>query len=185
MAYYITDVELLFSTQPFLVAGQSAAVDNSCTMITPNRADQVPLETAANAVVTIPAKLAKRNLLIQVTVDGMTQLVPYMPASICCSVSVCVVRSYCCWPCSRGRCLAQFRETQGVVEVTDAQGKRLPRTYVKVYAKIRGQEEAQFHKVRNMLRLYCLAVHKVTCVTCRMATLIFAGALITCRSLLR
>ena len=86
VAYYVTDIELLFSTQPFMVAGKAAAVDNSCALVAPNRADRVALESAGTAVVAIPAKLAQRNLLIQVTVDGLSELVPYMPASINCTV---------------------------------------------------------------------------------------------------
>eukprot|EP00730_Choanoeca_flexa_P005743 TRINITY_DN12010_c0_g2_i3.p1 TRINITY_DN12010_c0_g2~~TRINITY_DN12010_c0_g2_i3.p1 ORF type:complete len:1507 (+),score=445.65 TRINITY_DN12010_c0_g2_i3:292-4521(+) len=121
--FYVTDIELLFSTSPFMVAGKTTAVDNSCTMVAPNLTDKATL--VDNAVdVALPRKLANRNLLIQVTLQGMTELVSYMPASIKCT----------------------YRETQGIVQVTSAEDKRLPRVYVKVYAKIKGQTKAQFHK---------------------------------------
>jgi hypothetical protein len=86
ISYYVTDIELLFSTQPFMVAGKTASVDSTCTLVAPNRADNLALEPAGTATMNIPAKLAQRNLLIQVTVDGLSELVPYMPASINCTV---------------------------------------------------------------------------------------------------
>ena len=118
--YYVMDVELLFSRNPFVqqFSGQFSA-------IRPNLTTEVALpEGQTTFKATIPESLHNRNVLIEVTGAGQTRSQPYYANSL----QVQVVENY------------------GQVRVTHAKtGKPVAKAYVKVYART-GSGEVKFYK---------------------------------------
>lgn len=118
--YYLMDVELLFSRKPFASPsdGQFAFTKPHATKVVTLPADQAKL------AVQLPADLANRNVLVEVTAAGKTRAVPYFATAM----DVKLVENY------------------GQVKVADADaGKPLPKVYVKVYAKL-ADGTIKFHK---------------------------------------
>ncbi len=115
--YYLMDVELLFSRTPFVQqSGQSFAV------IRPNKSVVVPVQ-ADKAVVQVPAELAAKNLLVEVTGGGKTRSAVYYAGAVGVSLA----------------------ESYGQLTASGADGKPLPAVYVKVYART-ADGRVLFHK---------------------------------------
>jgi hypothetical protein len=107
--YYLMDIELLFSRNPFVQQDGGALV-----AIQPNRKDQIEIaEQRGNRSLDIPKELANRNLLVEVTSGAITQSqVIYAN-----SMNVTVVDSF------------------GRLQVTSGAGQPVDKAYVKVYAR--------------------------------------------------
>jgi hypothetical protein len=118
--YYPMDVELLFSTNPFVqqAGGQFA-------YIRPNRTQEVKLPAGqARLVIPLPEELVKRNVLVEITAAGKTRAVAYYPTAM----DVTVTEGY------------------GQVKATDAAtGRPLPKVYVKTYVRT-ADGRVKFHK---------------------------------------
>lgn len=118
--YYPMDVELLFSTSPFVQqsGGQFAS-------IRPNATKEIKLPEKQNKlVVPLPEEFASKNVLVEIVAAGKTRAVPYYATAM----SVNVTENY-----------GQLRVTES------AGGKALPKVYVKVYAKL-ADGTVKFHK---------------------------------------
>ena len=118
--YYPMDVELLFSTNPFVTqsGGQFAN-------IRPNASKDVTLpKDGGKADIPLPAEFANRNVLIEVTAAGKTRSLPYYATAMTVNVT----------------------ENYGQLKASDtAGGKGIAKVYVKVYAKL-ANGEVKFHK---------------------------------------
>ncbi len=118
--YYPMDVELLFSTNPFVTqsGGQFAN-------IRPNASKDVTLpKDGGKADLPLPAEFANRNVLVEVTAAGKTRSLPYYATAMTVTVT----------------------ENYGQIKASDAAGgKGLGKVYVKVYAKL-ANGEVKFHK---------------------------------------
>jgi hypothetical protein len=118
--YYPMDVELLFSSNPFVQqsGGQFAS-------IRPNKFEEVKLAKGqAKTSIALPADFATKNVLVEVTAGGKTRAIPYYATAI----SVTMTENY------------------GQLKVTEAAaGKALSKVYVKVYAKL-ADGSVKFHK---------------------------------------
>jgi hypothetical protein len=118
--YYLMDVELLFSRNPFVqeVSGPFAS-------IRPNAVKHVKLPAKqSKTAIPLPGELASRNLLVEVSAAGRTVAHPYYANSM----NVAMLESY------------------GQLRVTDsADGKSLSKVYVKVYARL-ADGSVKFHK---------------------------------------
>ena len=118
--YYRMDVELLFSTNPFVgrSGGQFASVR-------PNATELVALPKGRTKhTVPLPAEFDGKNVLVEVTAGGKTRAVPHFATTM----SVYLTEGY------------------GQVRVTDAAaGQPVPKAYVKVYAKL-ADGSVKFHK---------------------------------------
>jgi hypothetical protein len=110
--YYLMDIELLFSRNPFVqqFSGQFSS-------IRPNRSEKLALPPGqATVTFPLPEELHSANLLIELVGGGKTQAHAHYANSL----------------------TVQLNENYGQLQVTDAgSGKPLPTTYVKVYAKMR------------------------------------------------
>jgi hypothetical protein len=118
--YYFMDVELLFSTSPFVQrAGAQFAT------IKPNGTELVKLPPARNKhVFPLPAEFEGRNVLVEVSAAGKTRAVPHFATTMMVNVS----------------------ENYGQLQVTEtAGGKAVGKVYVKVYAKL-ADGSVNFHK---------------------------------------
>jgi hypothetical protein len=118
--YYLMDVELLFSRNPFVQQSGSQYAS-----IRPNRTSEVKLPPEkATTSIALPEDLAKRNVLIEVTAAGKTRSAVYYANAMD----------------------VKFTENYGQVRVTDASGKKpLAKVYVKVYARL-ADGSVKFHK---------------------------------------
>jgi hypothetical protein len=118
--YYPMDVELLFSTSPFVQqsGGQFAS-------IRPNATKELKLPEKQNKLaVPLPDEFASKNVLVEIVGAGKTRAVPYYATAMSVNVT----------------------ENYGHLRVTDtAGGKALPKVYVKVYAKL-ADGSVKFHK---------------------------------------
>ena len=118
--YYPMDVELLFSTSPFVQqsGGQFAS-------IRPNATKEIKLPEKQNKlVVPLPEEFASKNVLVEIVAAGKTRAVPYYATAMTVNVT----------------------ENYGHLRVTDtAGGKVLSKVYVKVYAKL-ADGTVKFHK---------------------------------------
>jgi hypothetical protein len=108
--YYLMDVELLFSRNPFVQqsGGQFASIRPNFTqdMKLPPKQKQVEFR--------LPEELAKRNVLVEVSAGGKTRSAPYYASAMD----------------------VKLTENYGQLRVTDSQsGKALPKVYVKCYAR--------------------------------------------------
>ena len=117
---YEVDLEVLFSRNPF--AGSFAGQFGS---IRPNRSLSVDLDgDGPTTRVPLPADLARRNLLVEVTAGGVVRSQPYYSTGMA----------------------ARVIEPYGQVAVTRvADGTPLPKVYVKVYARL-DDGSVVFHK---------------------------------------
>jgi hypothetical protein len=118
--YYLMDVELLFSRNPFVQqsGGQFAS-------IRPNLTREVKLAVGqAKATIPLPEDLAKRNVLVEVTAAGKSRAAAYYANAMD----------------------VKFTENYGQVRVADVVGgKPLAKVYVKVYARL-ADGSVKFHK---------------------------------------
>ena len=118
--YYLMDVELLFSRNPFVKAsgGQFASIK-------PNQTADLKLPAGRNKVaIPLPDELAKRNVLVEISAAGKTR----SQASFANAMDVKVTENF------------------GALRVTDAiDNKPLPKVYVKVYARL-ADGSVKFHK---------------------------------------
>ncbi|NQU24829.1 MAG: hypothetical protein HQ567_26400 [Candidatus Nealsonbacteria bacterium] len=116
--YYLMDVELLFSQNPFV-----QKVSSQFSNIRPNATASVELpEKAADFSVPLPEQFHNRNVLVEIIGGGQTKSQPYYSNSMA----------------------VQVIENYGQVRVT-AVGKPLPKVYVKVYAQLK-DGRVQFYK---------------------------------------
>ena len=108
--YYLMDIELLFSRNPFVARSGDAV-----PVIEPNLSEQLALENAIGSRrLDLPAQLKNRNLLVEVTSRGISRSTVITANSL----AVTVVEPF------------------GRVQVLSAQGRSpLERAYVKVYAR--------------------------------------------------
>src|SRR5262249_44578120 len=120
MNYYLMDVELLFSTSPFVqrAGGQFATIK-------PNAKEVVKLPAGRTKhTFPLPAEFEGRNVLVEVTAAGQTRSVSHLASTMA----------------------LQMSENYGQLKVTDAAaGKALAKVYVKVYAKL-ADGSVKFHK---------------------------------------
>lgn len=109
--YYLMDIELLFSRNPFVqqYAGQFSS-------IRPNQTQTVELpEGAKQHRFPLPEALHNSNVLVEITAAGQTRSQPYYANSLA----------------------VQMIENYGQVRVADSgEGKPLAKVYVKVYARM-------------------------------------------------
>ncbi len=69
--YYLMDIELLFSRNPFVVRG-----DDSVPVIQPNLSKFVELDASSTRLeIDIPAEISNRNVLVEVTAEGISRSV--------------------------------------------------------------------------------------------------------------
>jgi hypothetical protein len=118
--YYLMDVELLFSTSPFVQkAGAQFAT------IKPNGTNLVKLPAGRNKhTFPLPADFEGRNVLVEVTAAGKTRTVSHFASTMTVNMS----------------------ENYGQLQVTEtAGGKSVSKVYVKVYAKL-ADGSVKFHK---------------------------------------
>jgi hypothetical protein len=118
--YYLMDVELLFSRNPFVQQSGS-----QFAAIRPNLSQEVKLPVGQDKLaVALPENLARRNVLVEVTAAGKTRSLPYYATAM----------------------NVQMHENYGQVRVTDAgSGRPLPKVYVKTYVRL-ANGEVKFHK---------------------------------------
>ncbi|MGL6094923.1 MAG: hypothetical protein ACRC7O_03845, partial [Fimbriiglobus sp.] len=118
--FYLMDVELLFSRNPFVKQG-----GGQFASIKPNATKELTLPAGQSRLaVPLPEEFARRNVLVEVTAAGQSKAVPVYATAM----DVTVVENY------------------GQVKVTDPTGgKPLPKVYVKVYAKL-ADGTVKFHK---------------------------------------
>ena len=118
--YRPMDIELLFSTNPFLASGGS-----SFASIKPNRADRVALPQGQDThVFELPAEFQGKNVLVEVRAGGVVRSEAYFANDL----------------------RVQGLENYGQVSVRRAtDGAPLPAAYVKVYARL-ANGQVRFHK---------------------------------------
>lgn len=117
--YYVMDVELLFSRNPFLqdFGGQFA-------LIQPNATANINLAAKqGKQLIPLPDALKGKNVLVEISAGGKSRALPYYAGSM----KVLVLENY------------------GQVAVKDAAGKPLAKVYVKVYSKL-ANGRVKFHK---------------------------------------
>ncbi len=118
--YYLMDVELLFSQNPFVQ--QSGGQFSS---IRPNFTQDVKLPKGQNKQsFVLPENLARRNVLVEITAAGKTRSLPYYANAM----------------------NVQMMENYGQIRVTDpVTGKPLSKVYVKTYVR-QANGQVKFHK---------------------------------------
>jgi hypothetical protein len=118
--YYLMDVELLFSSSPFVqrAAGQFST-------IRPNATDAVKLPGGRTKHThPLPAEFQGRNVLVEVTAAGKTRTVSHFASTMTVNMS----------------------ENYGQLQVTETSGgKAVGKVYVKVYARLH-DGSVKFHK---------------------------------------
>ena len=118
--YYLMDIELLFSRNPFVQqhSGQFS-------YIRPNEIQTVKLPDGKTTVsFDLPAQFHNRNVMVEILAGGMKKSQPYFSNSLA----------------------LQVVENYGQVRVThQGTGKPLPKVYVKVYARL-GRGAVRFYK---------------------------------------
>ena len=117
--YYVMDVELLFSRNPFLqdFGGQFA-------LIQPNATANINLPAKqGKQLIPLPDALKGKNVLVEISAGGKSRALPYYAGSM----KVLILENY------------------GQVAVKDAAGKPLAKVYVKVYSKL-ANGRVKFHK---------------------------------------
>ncbi|CAN5442527.1 hypothetical protein BH11PLA2_BH11PLA2_15090 [soil metagenome] len=118
--YYLMDVELLFSRNPFV-----QQTGNQFAMIKPNATKVVKLDAAKKAeAFALPEEFVKRNVLVEVVAAGKSRSHPYYANAMDVKVT----------------------EGFGQVKVTNlADGKALGKVYVKAYIRT-ADGQVKFHK---------------------------------------
>src|SRR5207248_2962891 len=118
--YYLMDVELLFSTSPFVqrAGGQFSTIKPNGTALV-----KLPAARTKHSF-PLPAEFEGRNVLVEVTAAGKTRTVAHFATTM----SVTMAENY------------------GQLQVADATaGKAVGKVYVKVYAKL-ADGSVKFHK---------------------------------------
>jgi hypothetical protein len=118
--YYELDVEFAFSAQPF--AGQNGA---TAAFVQPNLRETKDLpQTQGELTFALPAQFAQKNVLVEVRAGGLLRAQTYFSNALA----------------------VRFLESYGQVAVTEpGNNTPLPKTYVKVFAKL-PNGEVRFHK---------------------------------------
>jgi hypothetical protein len=118
--YYLMDVELLFSRNPFV-----QQYGSQFSAIKPNQSQTVTLPKDQRKLeVPLPADLASRNVLVEITAAGKTHAQAYYANAL----------------------ELKLQENYGQLRVSDAaSGKALAKVYVKVYARL-ADGQVKFHK---------------------------------------
>jgi hypothetical protein len=119
--YYLMDVELLFSRNPFVQQGSS-----QFSQIRPNETATLTLPKINNnkLAIPLPDSLADKNVLVEITANGKTRSVPVLANAM--SVTL--------------------NENYGQLQVTDSvNGKMLSKVYVKTYVLL-ANGTVKFHK---------------------------------------
>jgi hypothetical protein len=118
--FYEMDVELLFSRNPFVQQFQG-----EFNSIKPNQTMKIELaKVASDKKIPLPEKLVGKNVIVEITADGITKTVPYYAHSLA----------------------VQTIENYGQVKVThQVTGKPVAKAYVKVYAKL-ANGQIKFYK---------------------------------------
>ena len=119
VSYYLMDVELLFSRNPFV-----AQSGNQFAFIKPNASKNLELiKGQAKASFELPEEYAKKNVLVEISAGAKTISLPYYANAMS----------------------VQVIETYGQVKVVDSvTSKPLAKVYVKVYSKT--AQGVKFHK---------------------------------------
>ena len=103
--YYLMDVELLFSRNPFV-----QQFGDQFATIRPNATREVPLPAGQSRLaIPLPVDLAGRNVLVEVTAAGKSRALPYYAAAMDVRVT----------------------ETYGQLRAADAAGKSLTYTFAR------------------------------------------------------
>jgi hypothetical protein len=120
VSYFLMDVEFLFSTHPFVQQGSGAFA-----YVRPNRSDEIRLpEQAGEFVFDLPEEYRNANVLIEVSAAGISRRQPYYANSLA----------------------VGWVENFGQLQVRHAaDGRPLPKVYVKVFAREPGGR-VRFHK---------------------------------------
>ncbi|HMP18365.1 MAG TPA: hypothetical protein PKD72_15175, partial [Gemmatales bacterium] len=118
--YYQMDVELLFSRNPFV-----QQYGSQFSAIKPNFSQQQALPAGQNKLsIDLPAKLANRNVLVEIIGGGKTRSIPYYANAL----------------------TVTLQENYGQLQVLQtASSKPLSKVYVKVYARL-ADGQVKFHK---------------------------------------
>ncbi|MCE5326046.1 MAG: hypothetical protein LLG01_06490 [Planctomycetaceae bacterium] len=118
--YYLMDVELLFSKNPFVqeTSGQFAYVKPSSTAII------TPKAGAEETVFDLPKEYHNSNVMIEIVAGSARKSQAYYANSM----------------------NVQMVENYGRLRVTGPDGKAMSKVYVKVYARHAGQNEPAFYK---------------------------------------
>ncbi len=118
--YYLMDVELLFSRNPFVQ--QSGG---QFSMIRPNQTKEYQLPNFQNKLaIPMPEELADKNVLVEITANGKTRSVPILANAM----------------------HATLNENYGQLQITDAANdKPLAKVYVKTYVRL-ADGTVKFHK---------------------------------------
>jgi hypothetical protein len=117
--YYLMDVELLFSRNPFV-----QQFGDQFATIRPNATRNVTLPAGQSRLsIPLPDDLAGRNVLVEVTAAGKSRSLPYYAAAMDVRVT----------------------EAYGQLRAADGSGKPLAKVYVKVYART-ADGQVKFHK---------------------------------------
>lgn len=121
--YYLIDLELLFSSNPFVQ--QLSGSVGQFSHIQPNDSAQVTLPAdASKHAIPVPEKFLNRNLLIECVANGVTRSQAYFSNSL----------------------TVQMSDNYGQLKVTDTKtGRPVSKTYVKVYAELK-DGRTQFFK---------------------------------------
>ena len=117
--YYLMDLELLFSRNPFV---QQYSQD-LFSYIQPNLTEEVALPEGKAHAFDIPAKFQTSNVMIEIVAGGVRRSQAYFSHSMA----------------------VQVIENYGQVKVTDPKQTALPKVYVKVYARMK-DGTVQFYK---------------------------------------
>lgn len=118
--YYLMDLELLFSRNPFVKQSSDAF-----SFIRPNHSDKIELAKKQNSMkIEIPEQFLNKNVLVEVSGNGVNASAPYYATSM----------------------RVQLIEQYGQLRVTDQDGEKLLDTvYVKVYARTK-DGKVKFYK---------------------------------------
>jgi hypothetical protein len=118
--YYLMDVELLFSRNPFVQQNNS-----QFAMIRPNQTQEVKLPKFGDKFqIPLPENLTEKNVLVEIVANGKTRSVPVLANVM--SVTM--------------------NENYGQLQVTDAtSGKSLSKVYIKTYVRL-ADGTVKFHK---------------------------------------
>ena len=110
--YYLIDLELLFSSSPFV-----RKFSGQFSHIRPNEIQHASLpEDRSSHTLELPKHFHNRNLLVEIVANGVTRSQPYFSNSLA----------------------VQISDNFGQLKVVDAaSGKPVPKTYVKAYAEMR------------------------------------------------
>jgi hypothetical protein len=118
--YYLMDVELLFSRNPFI-----QQFGSQFASIRPNATKALKLPAGQNKLsISLPENLLRKNVLVEVTAAGKSRMLPYYANAMD----------------------VRMMENYGQLRVTNAgSGKPASKVYVKVYARL-GNGQVKFYK---------------------------------------